>query len=59
MRGSTLPLSIVIVGIGNANFRSMETLDGDSTPLYSKLSSKYVDADIVQFVPFNEFKNDP
>lgn len=37
----------------------METLDGDSTPLYSNRSSKYVEADIVQFVPFNEFKHDP
>ena len=37
----------------------METLDGDSTPLYSQMSSKYVEADIVQFVPFNQFKQDP
>lgn len=32
---SGLPLSIVIVGVGNANFDSMETLDADDAPLYS------------------------
>jgi hypothetical protein len=28
---STLPLSIIIVGIGNADFSHMEVLDGDGT----------------------------
>lgn len=53
-----LPLSIVIVGIGNANFSSMDRLDADDNPL---VSSKGVTAkrDIVQFVPFNKYADDP
>jgi copine 5/8/9 len=35
VRGSELPLSIVIVGVGDADFDSMETLDADTNPLYS------------------------
>lgn len=29
VRGSQLPLSIIIVGVGNADFDSMEQLDAD------------------------------
>ena len=46
-------MAIVIVGVGNANFRSMERLDGDDALLHSRLSGKTAEADIVQFVPFN------
>lgn len=35
VRGSELPLSIVIVGVGSADFSSMDVLDADDTPLYS------------------------
>ena len=59
MRGSSLPLSIIIVGVGEADFTSMDTLDADDEPLYSKKYKKHMDSDIVQFVPFNDFKNDP
>ena len=54
-----LPLSIIIVGIGDADFDQMEQLDGDVTPLYSSALGRYVARDIVQFVPFKQFKNDP
>lgn len=37
----------------------MDVLDGDEEALYSENLKKYVQADIVQFVPFNNFKNDP
>ena len=33
--GSSLPLSIIIVGIGNADFEQMEHLDADTNPLFS------------------------
>ena len=33
VQGSKLPLSVIIVGIGNANFGNMETLDADDSPL--------------------------
>ena len=38
---SMLPLSIIIVGIGEADFDQMEQLDGDVNPLYSKKLKKY------------------
>ena len=34
--GSQLPTSIIIVGIGDADFESMEDLDADTAPLFSK-----------------------
>lgn len=58
VRGSVLPLSIVIVGVGDADFDSMDVLDADEEPLYSKKYRKYMSRDIVQFVPFREFRND-
>lgn len=36
----------------------MDTLDADDEPLYSKKYKKYMSRDIVQFVPFEEFKSD-
>jgi len=51
---SNLPLSVIIVGIGNADFRNMEILDADDTPLVSSTGVK-MDRDIVQFVPFRDF----
>jgi len=45
---SDAPLSIVIVGIGNADFSDMQKLDDRSSG-----------RDIVQFVEFNAYKNDP
>lgn len=35
VRGSNHPLSIVIVGVGDADFQQMNILDADTTPLYS------------------------
>jgi len=36
----------------------MDVLDADDEPLYSKRFKKYMASDIVQFVPYMEFKND-
>ena len=47
VRGSSLPLSIIIVGVGGADFSSMDVLDADETPLYSKRFRKNMAADIV------------
>lgn len=57
--GSDLPLSIIIVGVGEADFSQMVALDGDVTPLFSRRLNRYVSRDIVQFVPFREVHNDP
>lgn len=47
MRGSNQPLSIVIVGVGNADFSNMDVLDADDKPLYSRTYKKYMARDIV------------
>lgn len=47
VKGSDLPLSIIIVGVGNHNFDKMDVLDGDDEPLYSKKYKKYRERDIV------------
>ena len=59
MNASSLPLSIIIVGVGNEDFESMNQLDADEEPLYSEKYKKIMDRDIVQFVPFREFKDNP
>ena len=49
---SEYPVSIIIVGIGDADFEAMEELDGDEDELrndYGKPCAR----DIVQFVEFN------
>lgn len=51
---SRLPLSIIIVGVGQANFDNMNILDADETPLRS--NGVTMARDIVQFVPFRDFQ---
>eukprot|EP00179_Madagascaria_erythrocladioides_P007549 CAMPEP_0198323568 /NCGR_PEP_ID=MMETSP1450-20131203/11776_1 /TAXON_ID=753684 ORGANISM="Madagascaria erythrocladiodes, Strain CCMP3234" /NCGR_SAMPLE_ID=MMETSP1450 /ASSEMBLY_ACC=CAM_ASM_001115 /LENGTH=748 /DNA_ID=CAMNT_0044027285 /DNA_START=56 /DNA_END=2305 /DNA_ORIENTATION=- len=57
VRASDLPMSIVIVGVGGADFQAMERLDADDVPLVS--NGKTMKRDIVQFVPFRKFKAVP
>lgn len=49
-------LSIIIVGVGSANFKDMDILDADDIPLVSRAGKK-MERDLVQFVPFEQFKN--
>ncbi|EFC41626.1 predicted protein [Naegleria gruberi] len=56
VRATNLPLSIIIVGIGKDSFGNMDILDADEKPLVSSKGVKMV-RDIVQFVPFRDFKN--
>lgn len=56
VRASHLPMSVIIVGVGNADFTDMQTLDGDDGVLRSPRGEPAV-RDIVQFVPFRELKN--
>lgn len=53
---SKLPMSIIIVGVGGADFSAMEFLDSDSGALRSR-SGEAAIRDIVQFVPFRQFHN--
>ena len=58
VEASFLPISVIIVGIGNADFTNMNILDADEEPLYDNKNRK-ASRDLVQFVPFNDFKNNP
>ena len=56
VEASLLPLSVIIVGIGNADFKKMDILDGDEVPLTSSTGKKRM-RDLVQFVPFYKYQN--
>eukprot|EP00164_Ancoracysta_twista_P020063 GFYU01035659.1.p1 GENE.GFYU01035659.1~~GFYU01035659.1.p1 ORF type:complete len:547 (-),score=114.01 GFYU01035659.1:615-2255(-) len=56
VEASPKPLSIVIVGVGGADFTNMNILDADDEPLVA--NGRQAVRDIVQFVPFAEFHND-
>ena len=58
VEASYLPLSVIIIGIGNKDFSNMEKLDGDENPIMAR-SGKFRARDIVQFVPFSKFVNEP
>nr|XP_034980263.1 copine-1 isoform X2 [Zootoca vivipara] len=58
VNASKLPMSIIIIGVGSAEFQAMEFLDGDDGVLKS-LSGEPAARDIVQFVPFRKFQNAP
>lgn len=53
INASKLPISIIIVGVGNANFDAMDVLDSDDKQL--SVDGKVAERDIVQFVPLNQF----
>ena len=55
VEASYLPLSIIIVGIGSADFSLMEILDGDEEGLKNS-RGELRKRDIVQFVQFEDFK---
>ena len=55
IEASKLPISIVIIGIGEADFENFEYLDGDIIPLVNS-NGDIIRRDIVQFVKFNYFK---
>uniref|UniRef100_A0A6U4PYR0 C2 domain-containing protein n=1 Tax=Neobodo designis TaxID=312471 RepID=A0A6U4PYR0_NEODS len=52
------PLSIVIVGVGQADFTLMRMLDGDDRALRHS-DGRVCRRDLVQFVPFRDFARSP
>ena len=58
VEASFLPLSVIIIGIGNDHFEEMKTLDGNENPLINSKGKKRL-RDLVQFIPFNDYKNSP
>jgi len=55
---SGMPLSIIIVGVGQADFASMHRLDSDDHLLTSPMTGKKAQRDIVQFVAFRDLHGD-
>ncbi|KAK0599095.1 hypothetical protein LWI29_002329 [Acer saccharum] len=54
VRASDLPLSILIVGVGGADFTQMEILDADNGRRLESSTGRVATRDIVQFVPMRE-----
>jgi hypothetical protein len=52
INSARLPLSVIIVGVGNADFSNMVILDGDDGLQNS--NGVKAERDLVQFVPFRE-----
>jgi len=59
VKASFLPISIIIVGVGNDDFETMNELDADEVPLRD--GNLVMNRDIVQFVPYRVVNaaNDP
>ncbi|XP_064199065.1 copine-8 isoform X1 [Anguilla rostrata] len=53
VNASCLPMSIIIVGVGPAEFDAMIELDGDEVRISSR--GRFAERDIVQFVPFRDY----
>lgn len=51
-----LPLSVIIIGIGDGDFGLMHRLDDDDC-LMTDLNGNKTQRDLVQFVEFSEFKD--
>jgi hypothetical protein len=56
---SCAPLSIIIIGVGAASWTKMKLLDSDNKLLKSVDGKRSASRDIVQFVPMQEFCNQP
>lgn len=57
VKGSSYAMSIIIVGVGDADFTDMDILDSDDK-LLKDTKGNIAERDIVQFVSYNEYKND-
>lgn len=54
IKASDLPLSILIVGVGNADFKQMEILDADNGHRLESSAGRIATRDIVQFVSMRD-----
>lgn len=54
---SKQPMSIIIIGVGAADFKDMEILDADDVVLYNSKCEE-CERDIVQFVRYRDFNED-
>jgi len=56
VEATSLPISVIIVGVGEESFENMVVLDADDDPLIDS-KGKEMERDAVQFVPFREVGN--
>ncbi|EXB67641.1 Protein BONZAI 3 [Morus notabilis] len=54
VKASNLPLSVLIVGVGGADFTEMEILDADNGCRLESSTGRVATRDIVQFVPMRD-----
>ena len=54
---SAVTFPIIVVGIGNGDFKLLEELDDDDMQMVDN-NGKRTERDLVQFVPFRKFNND-
>ncbi|KAG9446526.1 hypothetical protein H6P81_012654 [Aristolochia fimbriata] len=54
IKATDLPLSILIVGVGGADFKEMEILDADKSDRLESSTGRIASRDIVQFVPMKD-----
>lgn len=57
VKASYLPLSILIVGVGGADFKEMEILDADKGERLESSTGRVASRDIVQFVPMRDVQS--
>ncbi|MQL79368.1 hypothetical protein Taro_011810 [Colocasia esculenta] len=57
VKASDLPLSILIVGVGGADFKEMEILDADKGERLESSTGRIASRDIVQFVPMRDVQS--
>ena len=57
IESSGLPLSVIIVGVGNGDFRKMDILDGSQG--IQNFKGEIAERDLVQFVPFEHLQHNP
>ncbi|KAI8529289.1 hypothetical protein RHMOL_Rhmol12G0213600 [Rhododendron molle] len=57
VKASDLPLSILIVGVGGADFKEMEILDADKGERLESTTGRVASRDIVQFVPLRDVQS--
>ncbi|KAF3614923.1 Protein BONZAI 3 [Capsicum annuum] len=57
VQAADLPLSILIVGVGGADFKEMELLDADKGDRLESTTGRVAVRDIVQFVPLRDVQN--
>ena len=58
VHASGLPMSVIIIGVGNEKFKMMKKLDADKSAL-EDCNGNRAKRDCVQFVKFKKFRNRP